>query len=203
MLNDTTKKNNPLSNLIEKIRNNIEIGIIAVFFAGFLTGITVFSIIESMTDDNDNTQEIQSAQTNKNNTPAPAPQVQTQPVPAANTPPVLPAYLNATKVQQIFAYIVTAYNKQDGKALYAILGPLRKSQLTEDALVAKIPQIFQVYGGIQSGSLTEQKFLGQQGNNKVFQFIFTVEYEKTKKGTLSFVVLDDGANFQIDSIIIN
>lgn len=202
MLNEFIRKNIHMSNLIEKIRNNIEKGIIAVFFIGFLAGIAVSGIISSLSKDEVKSEQAQVSQPIKIATPAQSQPSVSNPV-AVNNTPSLPAYLDTNQIQLVFTYIVTSFNKQDPKSLYNILGPIRKSQLPENTLATKLLQLYQLLGAVQNGSLIEQKYIGQQDLYKVFQFTFRVDYEKVKKGTLNFTVLDDGSNFQIDSIVFN
>jgi hypothetical protein len=115
----------------------------------------------------------------------------------------LPSHIGKSEIELLFTKIKASYNQKDTKALYQLLGPIRRAQLTEETVKLQMEPVFNSLGKIQNNFFVQHRFLGQQGLYKLFTLNFSVEYENAKKGIATVSIIDDGKAYQLDGVMFN
>lgn len=174
----------------EKIENNVVVWMLGTLLSGFLAGIATYQgalrIMDLATVGQERLRQLEGA-----------PAVKESSMECAME---LPNYLNSSELQLIFLKIKSAFNDQDTTTLYDLVGPMGKSQVTEEVASLRMEPVFQNLGKIQKGFYVQHQFMGQQGPYKTFVLNFSVKYEKAPKGLATITVLDDGKSYQIYGI---
>lgn len=186
-----------MTNIKEKIENNVVVWMLGTLLTGFLAGIATYKgaleIMSLETIGKERLKQLENAATPNTN--------------AAQSSGIysiaLPNYLNSSELELLFTKVKTAYNEHDAKSLYQLMGPIAKAQASEDTASLNMEPIFQNLGNIQSGFYVQHQYLGQQGLYKFFTLNYSVKYEKAQKGVATVTVIDDGKSYQINGIMFN
>lgn len=181
-----------MPNIKEQIENNIVVWMLGTLLTGFIAGIGTYKgaleIMDLATINKDRLSVLEKQTTSD----------------GGDTCEIkLPPYLGSSELELIFTRIKSAYNDKDINALYQLLGPIRRSQLTLETAKLQIEPTFQSLGAIKSGFFVQYQSMGKQGLYKLFMLNFSVKYEKAEKGFATVTVIDDGQSYQIDSIMLN
>ncbi len=99
--------------------------------------------------------------------------------------------------------VKAAYNEHNANALYQLMGPMGKAQISEETASLQMEPIFKSLGDIQNGFYVQHQFLGQLGLYKFFALNFSIKYEKAQKGIATITVIDDGKSYQINGMTFN
>lgn len=184
-----------MPNIKEQIESNIVVWMLGTLLTGFMAGIGTYKgaleIMDLTTINNDRLSVLENASKEQN----------TQGNDICNIE--LPPYVGPSEIELIFTKLKSAYNDQDIDALYQLLGPIRRAQLTLETAKLQIEPTFQSLGVIKSGFFVQYQSLGKQGLYKLFMLNFSVKYEKAEKGFSTVTIIDDGKSYQIDSIMLN
>ena len=184
-----------MQGLKEKVENNVVVWLLGTLLTGFLAGIATYQgalkIMNLETISSDRLKQLEKSVTSPIGT---AKDIYSVP---------LPDYLNKSEIELIFTKVKSAYNDHNAGAIYQMLGPIIKAQLTEQTAVLQMEPIFNSLGNIESGFYVQHQFLGQQGIYKMFVLNFSIKYEKAEKGVASITVIDDGKSYQINGMNFN
>lgn len=184
-----------MSSIKEQIESNIVVWMLGTLLTGFMAGIGTYKgtleIMDLATINKDrlsvleNSSKGQTAQGND------------------SCAIELPPYLGSSEIELMFTKIKSAYNDKDINALYQLLGPIRRSQLTLETAKLQLEPTFQSLGAIKSGFFVQYESMGKQGKYKLFMLNFSVQYEKAEKGIATVTIIDDGKSYQIDGVMFN
>ena len=186
-----------MSGIKEKVENNVAVWMLGTLLTGFLAGIGTYegalNIMSLETISRDRLKQLEESANSDNAAP--------------NGTDIysvaLPSYLNSSERQLIFTRIKDAYNARDAKGLYRLMGPIARSQISEDTATLQIEPLFDGLGKIIDGFYVQHQFVGQQGLYKSFMLNFSARYEKADKGFINVTVIDDGESYQIYGIMLN
>lgn len=184
-----------MTGIKEKIENNIVVWMLGTLLTGFMAGIGTYEgalkimDLETINKDRLKALEALTIRSSVKNTEIYSVK--------------LPAYLNTSEIELLFTKLKSSYNQNNATSLYNMLGPIRRSQLTEKVAELQMEPVFQSLGKIKSGFFVNYRFSGQQGMYKVFILNYSVIYEKAEKGIAVVTVIDDGSSYQIDGVIFN
>lgn len=186
-----------MTSIKEKIENNVIVWMLGTLLTGFLAGIGTYKgALEIMSLETVGKERLK--------------QLESTGVPNPNAGQstgiysvALPDYLNSSELELIFSKIKAAYNEHNANALYQLMGPMGKAQLSEETASLQMEPVFQSLGNIQNGFYIQHQYLGQQGLYKFFTLNYSVKYEKAQKGFITITVIDDGKSYQINSMMFN
>lgn len=181
----------------EKVENNVAVWMLGTLLAGFLAGIGTYEgalkIMSLEAVSKDRLKQLEESAQSKGVTQN-ATDIYSVP---------LPDYLNTSELELIFTRIREAYNKRDAAGLYKLMGPITRSQVSENTATLQIEPLFDGLGKIVDGFYVQHQFVGKQGLYRSFMLNFSVKYEKADKGIVNVTVIDDGKNYQIYGIVLN
>ena len=184
-----------MTKIKEKIENNIAVWMLGTLLTGFMAGIGTYEgalkIMNLETINKDHRKELEAS---TNTASVKNPEIYSV---------KLPKHLNTSEIELLFTKLKSSYNQKNVTNLYKMLGPIRRSQLTEKVAKLQIEPVFQSLGKIKSGFFVNHQFSGQQGLYKMFTLNYSVAYEKAEKGIVVVTVIDDGSSYQIDGVIFN
>ncbi len=184
-----------MSGIKEKIENNIVVWMLGTLLTGFVAGIGTYEgALKIMDLETINKDRLKTLETSS----------KIQPTQNAGIYGIkLPTYLSSSEIELLFTKIKSSYNDKNISNLYQMLGPIRRSQLSEETVKLQMEPVFQSLGEIKSGFFVQHQFLGQQGLYKIFMLNFSVKYANAEKGVAMITVIYDGNSYQIDGVLFN
>jgi hypothetical protein len=178
----------------EKVESNPTVWLLGTLLTGFLSGIATYEaalrIMDLQTISRDRLKVLEQV---------PPPQGSA----SATTQQPLPSYLDKKEIDALFERVRLAFNERDTSKLFALLGPMARAQVTEEVAARTIAPTFDLLGKLESGFFVQSGFMGQQGLYKSFVLNYFGVYEKSKRGTVTIYVIDDGSSYQIWSMMFN
>jgi hypothetical protein len=116
-----------MTNIKEKIENNVVVWMLGTLLTGFLAGIATYkSALEIQGLETIGKERLKQLENAANNNTNVAQSSGIYSIP-------LPDYLNSSELELLFSKVKTAYNERNAKSLYQLLGPMAKAQVPEDA----------------------------------------------------------------------
>jgi len=177
----------------ENIEDNITLWMLGILLTGFIAGLATYDgALRIMRLETISKDRLKTLETN---------QLSSVGNIASPSAVPLPAYLSSSKINVIQTTLRQAFNEKNVHKLYAMLGPLAKSQLTESAASLQMNPLFTSLGKISDSFYVQYAFTGQQGPNKGFMLNYFAKYEKAERGIINVGVIDDGKDYQIVSMM--
>lgn len=184
-----------MPSLKDRIENNIAIWLLGSVLSGFLAGIGTYegalNLMSLETITSDRLKILESS----------------EPAACENASEVfsvpLPEYLGSAEIELLFNKVKAAYNSEDTDALYELIGPIGRAQVSKDSARLQLELLHDNLGGIENAFFVQHQFVGRLGLYKNFALNFSVKYEKAEKGIATITVIDDGSSFQVYGIMFN
>ncbi|MDH3348638.1 MAG: hypothetical protein OEM02_11150 [Desulfobulbaceae bacterium] len=184
-----------MTGIKDKIENNITLWLLGTLFTGFMAGIGTYEgALKIMNLQKINTDRLTILEEKSKN----------QSTYNFNKHiDNLPSYVGESEIELLFTKIKTSYNAKDSNKLYQLLGPIRKSQLSQKTVNLQMEPVYKSLGKIESGFFIQHQFFGQQGLYKLFMLNFSVKYENAEKGIMNISIIDNGKSYQVDGVMFN
>lgn len=184
-----------MSDLKDKIENNVTIWLLGMVLAGFMAGIGTYEgalkimQLETVSSDHLNALENQSSGA------------------AIGTSDMysvpLPNYLGKAEIELLFTKVKEMYNSNANEELFDMLGPIGKAQVSKESAEKQLAYLYESLGKIRKGFFVQHQFVGKLGMYRHFALNFSVEYEKAEKGIATITVIDDGKEYQLYGLTFN
>lgn len=180
--------------LKEKVENNVVIWLLGALLSGFLAGIGTYeSALRMFKFKTISSERLALLENGGGDTKAPQ-DIYSVP---------LPGYLGKSEIELLFSKVKTAYNNQNNDALYDLIGPIGRAQVSGAAAEQSLKHLHENLGKIKDGFYVQHQFSGKLGLYTHFALNFSVEYENAEKGLATVTIIDDGESYQVYGIFFN
>lgn len=184
-----------MADLKHKIENNVTIWLLGTLLTGFLAGIGTYEgalkLMKLETISSDRLAMLKNRTDESSEYP-----------PDAYSVP-LPDYLGEAEIELLFEKIKAVYNDGQNDALYELIGPVGRAQVSKASTEQQLKYLYENLGKIEEAFFVQHQFASRIGSYKTFALNFSVKYEKAEKGLATITVIDDGSSYQVYSVMFN
>ena len=119
----------------------------------------------------------------------------------------LPAFIDRDEREKLLQNFISAFNNQDMDALYHMLGPAARAQLTQAEVTRQFETLIKFFGSVTEGAFTHSELTDTHGSAKVYVLYYRVKLSDKsqvgKKAVLNFTLAVDGDSYQVYGIHLN